>query len=601
MADQTVLNERQGKLWENMRSGQPVLYVCAAMITVLLPWLIDFCMLRFLGHGIFDVVPYFNDEVNYWHLVADMLEYGKPIGYMGFYGTHAPVGTFGFHGFVILLPYYLFARIFGLHFYTLAVCNMALVSLALLLLIVLLRLPVKNMLVTGALITLPSMVSKFYSTSMLEGLNVFLAVAFGALFVKILDTGRRRYMAAAWLLMVFAVLAKVTWVICVPPLAMVCLKGGLRRRATGAGLLTAVVSLAGYQVYSLFSAPYYQSKFMDFRDVFAERGVVKGSLIMLRETFYDLFRPMLIALRGQDGEGSLEVLNGLLLYGMFLALALWVLRLLYIKYIKKQDIYETTGLTGRQTALLAAAFSVMAMDLAGVAVLYMPIQTIRTAFHSYLFAVVLLSAWNPDWTEAAGHAEKTEKIEKMQKTVGTEMPLKSEKPVKPEMSEKAEDPEKVVKPEKQVEYPAAIKRVVPLWLRGLPRVFLLLSFASTVTLCVTGDGFGEKLFWSEQFQEEYDQTRAFLGQYIHLDESQVGWRNTVAYMEGTPELYWMCMPPGTGLNYHVWLSPEYEEQWAMMSAHPEGVYDYDTIYSSFVDAGYQELDRDEKVVLFVKK
>ncbi len=556
MADQTVLNERQGKLWENMRSGQPVLYVCAAMITVLLPWLIDFCMLRFLGHGIFDVVPYFNDEVNYWHLVADMLEYGKPIGYMGFYGTHAPVGTFGFHGFVILLPYYLFARIFGLHFYTLAVCNMALVSLALLLLIVLLRPPVKNMLVTGALITLPSMVSKFYSTSMLEGLNVFLAVAFGALFVKILDTGRRRYMAAAWLLMVFAVLAKVTWVICVPPLAMVCLKGGLRRRATGAGLLTAVVSLAGYQVYSLFSAPYYQSKFMDFRDVFAERGVVKGSLIMLRETFYDLFRPMLIALRGQDGEGSLEVLNGLLLYGMFLALALWVLRLLWIKYIKKQDIYETTGLTGRQTALLAAAFSVMAMDLAGVAVLYMPIQTIRTAFHSYLFAVVLLSAWNP---AQAG---------KMEKTAKTERPA---------------------------------KRVVPLWLRGLSRVFLLLSFASTVTLCVTGDGFGEKLFWSEQFQEEYDQTRAFLGQYIHLDESQVGWRNTVAYMEGTPELYWMCMPPGTGLNYHVWLSPEYEEQWAMMSAHPEGVYDYDTIYSSFVDAGYQELDRDEKVVLFVKK
>lgn len=544
MAGQIPISVKYNKLREGMRSGRTVPYAGAAMVTVLLPWLIDFCMLQFLGHGIFDVVPYFNDEVNYWHLIADMLEYGKPIGYMGFYGTHAPVGTFGFHGFVILLPYYLFARIFGLHFYTLAVCNMVLVSLALLLYIVLLRPSVRNMLVTGALVTLPSMVSKFYSTSMLEGLNVFLAVVFGTLFVKILDTGRKRYMAAAWLLMVFAVLAKVTWVICVPPLAMVCLKGTIRRRAAGSALLLAVVSLAGYRVFSLFSAPYYQSKFMDFRQVFAERGILKGGLVMLRETFYDLFRPMLTALRGQDGEGSLEVLNGLLLYGLFLALALWVLRLLYIKYVKKQDIYEATGLNGRQAALLAAAFSVMAIDLAGVAVLYLPIQTIRTAFHSYLFAVVLLSAWNP-----------------------------AEKPVK----------------------------AAPVWLRGLSLGLLALSFASTVTLCVTGDGFGEKLYWSEQFQEEYDQTREFLSRYIHPDENQVGWRNTVAYMEGTPELYWMCMPPGTGLNYHVWLSPEYEEQWAIMNIHPEGVYDYDTMYGSFVGAGYEETARDGTVILFEKK
>jgi len=574
MADRIIFHEESGKIRNISRTGRTVPYVCAAMVTVLLPWLIDFCMLQFLGHGIFDVVPYFNDEVNYWHLVADMLEYGKPIGYMGFYGSHAPVGTFGFHGFVILLPYYVFAKMFGLHFYTLAICNMVLVSLALLSFILLLRPSIKNMLVTGALVTLPSMVSKFYSTSMLEGLNVFLAVLFGVLFVKILDTGRKRYMVAAWLLMVFAVLAKVTWVICVPPLAMVCLKGRLRRRAAGSSFLTAVISLVGYKVYSLFSAPYYQSKFMDFRDVFAERGIVKGSLIMLRETFYDLFRPMLIALRGQDGEGSLEVLNGLLLYGMFLVLTLWVLRLLYIKYLKKQDIYEITGLNGRQTALLAAAFSVMAIDLAGVAVLYMPIQTIRTAFHSYLFAIVLLSAWNSAQAEDMGYAGEIEKTERS---------------IKIEGSVNAERPEK------------SVKGAVPLWLRGLFCGLLAVSFVSTVTLCVTGDGFGEKLFWSEQFQEEYDQTKAFLSRYIHLDESQVGWRNTVAYMEGTPEIYWMCMPPGTGLNYHVWLSPEYEEQWAMMRTHPKGVLDYETIYGSFIGAGYQEVARDENVIVFEKQ
>ncbi len=539
-------------------------YAGAAALTALLPWIIDALMLGYLGHGIFDVVPYFNDEVNYWHLIYDMLEYGQPIGYMGFYGTHAPVGTFGFHGFVILLPYYLFARIFGLHFYTLAVCNMVLVSGGLLFWIWQLRPSVKTMLLTGGLVTLPSMVSKFYSTSMLEGLNVFLALVFAALFIRILDTGKRRYQIAAWAVMAFAILAKVTWVICVLPLAMVCLKGNLWRRAGWTAGIMAAVSLAGYKIYSLFSAPYYQSKFNDFRDAFAQEGLARGAWLMARETVYDFFRPMLIALRGQDGEGSLEVWNGILLYGMFLLLTVMVLRLLWLWFRYRQEIWLHTAFSRRQVILTAAAWTVMAVDLAGIAVLYMPAQTIRTAFHSYLFAVILLSEWRP--SAVSGTVERREEG-------GSPVSLDGEQ---------------------REAGRARLSRMIT----GVKLAFLAASAASTATLCVTGDGFGDKLYLSQSFLEEYEETKAFLSQYIQLDENQVGWRNTVAYMEGVPEIYWMCMPAGTGLNYHVWLSDSYEEQWAVMEIEQDGVYDFETVYTSFTDAGYEEIARDDRIILF---
>ena len=71
-------------------------------------------------------------------------------------------------------------------------------------------------------------------------------------------------------------------------------------------------------------------------------------------------------------------------------------------------------------------------------------------------------------------------------------------------------------------------------------------------------------------------------------------------MEGVPEIYWMCMPAGTGLNYHVWLSDSYEEQWAIMEIVQDGVYDFDTVYTSFTGAGYEEIARDDRIILFEK-
>lgn len=41
------------------------------------------------------IVPVFSDEISWYNQVKDVIEFGKPIGYYGYNGTHATVGTFG--------------------------------------------------------------------------------------------------------------------------------------------------------------------------------------------------------------------------------------------------------------------------------------------------------------------------------------------------------------------------------------------------------------------------------------------------------------------------------------------------------------------------
>ena len=64
--------------------------------------------------SLFSIMPAWNDEDFYYNQIKSMLEYGRPLGYYGYNGSHAPVGTFGAHGWFILLPYVVFCKIFGL-------------------------------------------------------------------------------------------------------------------------------------------------------------------------------------------------------------------------------------------------------------------------------------------------------------------------------------------------------------------------------------------------------------------------------------------------------------------------------------------------------
>ncbi|MCI9420826.1 MAG: hypothetical protein HFG32_12660 [Eubacterium sp.] len=101
----------------------------AAVVT---PFLCAIFVLMITGHGVdFSIlVPAWNDETGWFSQVAAMVEYGHPLGYYGYNGTHAAVGTFGPWGIAPLIPYWLFGSVFGWHVWSMALANISFLCLA---------------------------------------------------------------------------------------------------------------------------------------------------------------------------------------------------------------------------------------------------------------------------------------------------------------------------------------------------------------------------------------------------------------------------------------------------------------------------------------
>lgn len=78
---------------------------------ILLPVLVVLIISFVNGASMFDLRPVWNDEFFYHAQVKGVLEYGKPLGYWGYNGTHAKVGTFGPWGAPTIMLMALFARL----------------------------------------------------------------------------------------------------------------------------------------------------------------------------------------------------------------------------------------------------------------------------------------------------------------------------------------------------------------------------------------------------------------------------------------------------------------------------------------------------------
>lgn len=69
-------------------------------VLVLLPFLWVLCILFCNGFKfeLSILQPVWNDEIGWYNQVAAVIEYGKPLGYYGYNGTHAQIGTWGAWG-----------------------------------------------------------------------------------------------------------------------------------------------------------------------------------------------------------------------------------------------------------------------------------------------------------------------------------------------------------------------------------------------------------------------------------------------------------------------------------------------------------------------
>ena len=112
-------------------AGIDVKLILLYALFLLFPLVIHQLLFWLSGYGFkfFRIIPVLNDEVSWWSQINAILTAGKPLGYYGYNGTHAPVGTIGAWGIAPLIPYVIFGKIFGWEIYSMAYANILFLSL----------------------------------------------------------------------------------------------------------------------------------------------------------------------------------------------------------------------------------------------------------------------------------------------------------------------------------------------------------------------------------------------------------------------------------------------------------------------------------------
>lgn len=137
-------------------------------------------------------MPAWNDEGAYYSLVKTWLATGQPLGYYGFNGGHAILGTGSGWSFAIIAPYALFGRIFSLGYHSVFFANVFFLCLAHGIFLWLTK-PEKQKLIRILILQFTSVISILYiTTSMSEPLRYGMAIVLAGMFYRLffLETGK---------------------------------------------------------------------------------------------------------------------------------------------------------------------------------------------------------------------------------------------------------------------------------------------------------------------------------------------------------------------------------------------------------------------------
>ncbi|MBP5298606.1 MAG: hypothetical protein J6Z09_05620, partial [Lachnospiraceae bacterium] len=138
-------------------------------------------------------VPMWNDEAVYYALVKTWITpgahgaFGNPIGYYGFNGGHAILGTGSGWSPAIIFPYAVFAKMFGLNYHTIWAANLVFMCLGAALFILIAKPDLKakiRLLILGAFST---PVILYAGTQMSEPLRYALVMVLAACIYRLLN------------------------------------------------------------------------------------------------------------------------------------------------------------------------------------------------------------------------------------------------------------------------------------------------------------------------------------------------------------------------------------------------------------------------------
>ena len=106
------------------------IYLLLLILILLTPLLQLAAVLVFYGKGISDFVPNWGDELWWWCQADAVGRYGSPLGYWGYNGGRAEIGTFAAWGPAMVMPYGLFAFLFGWKWYSWLLANLLYTTIA---------------------------------------------------------------------------------------------------------------------------------------------------------------------------------------------------------------------------------------------------------------------------------------------------------------------------------------------------------------------------------------------------------------------------------------------------------------------------------------
>lgn len=131
-------------------TGEWILRILLTLLVMTAPLLVTLIMTVPRGIDPFSALPVWNDE-NWWYLQYGAISaYGRPLGYFGYAGTHAYVGTWGPWGMFPLLLTGVFAAVFGWQLHTYVYLNYLFLALSALVFILLTRPSVRSLVCLAA-------------------------------------------------------------------------------------------------------------------------------------------------------------------------------------------------------------------------------------------------------------------------------------------------------------------------------------------------------------------------------------------------------------------------------------------------------------------
>jgi|GEM_PF-2534621 len=171
---------------KNCFKDKQILTVVLLVGSFFIPFLINYAVLFINGYGLSlkNLVFYMNDEV-FWHFqTAGAVKYGMPLGYFGYNGSSAEIGTFNTWGPFPFIPYIILGRIFGYGIYSRHIFNLLFVGVAVVIYLLLTEADIRKIIITNLILFMLPVNIAYLLTSMSEPERYSLVIILAGMFSR---------------------------------------------------------------------------------------------------------------------------------------------------------------------------------------------------------------------------------------------------------------------------------------------------------------------------------------------------------------------------------------------------------------------------------